>query len=178
VQSALSDFAVRCHHQIILQKEVASLKITPDMISRGYAFAAEFHRTQLDKAGEPYIRHPIRVAFEVAHMGPEYELVGLFHDLVEDTACTLDDIRKTWGATVADGVAAITLHKDEDYFAEYLPRVMQNPHASAAKKADANDNLKRLHQILDADKRARMEAKYRKVLDLLSGCQWPPQYPG
>ncbi|GBF27060.1 GTP pyrophosphokinase [bacterium MnTg02] len=145
------------------------MQITPELIARGYAFAADFHRTQLDKAGEPYIRHPIRVAFEVAHMGPEYELVGLFHDLVEDTACTLDDIRKIWGATIADGVAAITHHEDEDYFAEYLPRVMQNLHARTAKKADANDNLKRLHQISDADKRATMEAKYRKVLGLLSG---------
>jgi len=145
------------------------LHITPELIARGYAFAADFHRTQLDKAGEPYIRHPIRVTFEVAHMGPEYELVGLFHDLVEDTACTLDDIRKIWGATIADGVAAITHHGDEDYFAEYLPRVMQNLHARTAKKADANDNLKRLHQISDTDKRATMEAKYRKVLDLLSG---------
>ena len=145
------------------------MKITPELTARGYAFAADFHRTQLDKAGEPYIRHPIRVAFEVAHMGPEYELVGLFHDLVEDTACTLDDIRKIWGATIADGVAAITHHGDEDYFAEYLPRVMQNLHARTAKKADADDNLKRLHQISDTDKRATMEAKYRKVLDLLSG---------
>ena len=154
------------------------MTITPELIARGYAFAAEFHRTQLDKAGEPYIRHPIRVAFEVAHMGPEYELVGLFHDLVEDTACTLDDIRETWGAAVANGVAAITHHQGEDYFSEYLPRVMQNPHARAAKYADASDNLKRLHQISDADRRAKMEAKYRKVLDLLSERQWPPQYPG
>ena len=144
------------------------MNITPELISRGYAFAAEFHRTQLDKAGEPYIRHPIRVAFAVAHMGPEYELVGLFHDLVEDTPCTLDDIRKTWGVTIANGVAAITHHDDEDYFGEYLPRVMQNLHARSAKKADATDNLKRLHQISDADKRATLEAKYRKVLDLLS----------
>ena len=59
-------------------------------------------------------------------MGPEYELVGLFHDLVEDTPCTLDDIRETWGATIADGVAAMTHREDEDYFGEYLPRVMQN----------------------------------------------------
>ena len=107
------------------------LKITPELIARGYAFAADFHRTQLNKAGEPYIRHPIRVAFEVAHLGPEYELVGLFHDLVEDTDCTLDDIHKTWGGTVADGVAAITHHENEDYFGEYLPRMMRNPHALA-----------------------------------------------
>jgi len=145
-----------------------NLKITPEMISRGYAFASGHHRTQLDKAGGPYIRHPIRVAFEIAHMGPEYELVGLFHDLVEDTACSLDDISKMWGATVAAGVAAITLLDNEDYFEEYLPRVMQNPHARAAKEADAHDNLGRLHQISDTNKRATMEDKYRKVLDLLS----------
>lgn len=146
-----------------------NLNITPEMISRGYAFASDHHRNQLDKAGGPYIRHPIRVAFGIAHMGPEYELVGLFHDLVEDTACSLDDIRKMWGKTVADGVAAITLHENEDYFEEYLPRVMQNPHARAAKEADARDNLGRLNQISDANKRATMEGKYRKVLDLLSG---------
>ena len=144
------------------------MNITAELISHGYAFAAEFHRHQVDKAGEPYIRHPIRVAFQVAHLGPEYELVGLFHDLVEDTPCTLEEIRTTWGETVADGVAAITHDEDEDYFGDYLPRIMENPHARAAKHADASDNLNRLHQISDDAKRSKMESKYRKVLDLLS----------
>lgn len=145
------------------------MNLSPELISRGYAFATRHHVQQVDKAGEPYIRHPIRVAFAVAHMGPEYELVGLFHDLVEDTACTLEDIRETWGPVVADGVAAITHGDGEDYFETYLPRVMQNAHARAAKEADARDNIGRLHQISDTEKRAWLEAKYKKVLALLEG---------
>lgn len=145
------------------------MKFTPELISLGYAFAARHHLKQIDKAGEPYIRHPIRVALAVAHLGPEYELVGLFHDLLEDTECTLDEIRETWGAAVADGVAAMTHCDGEDYFGDYLPRVKRNAHARAAKAADARDNFNRLDQITDTETRTWLHAKYQKVLESLEG---------
>lgn len=140
-------------------------------ISEAYAFAAMKHRHQTDKVGGPYVRHVIRVAFAVKDLGPEYELVGLFHDIVEDTDCTLDEIRAQWGDAVAAGVDAMTHRDGEDYFEDYLPRVMANDHARAVKTADATDNLGRNAQIPDPQRREALKRKYEKVLGILADAQ-------
>lgn len=88
--------------------------LTPDLLCRGYCFAFEGHINHIDKGGVPYVFHIARVAAAVRHLGPEYELVGLFHDLVEDTATTLEEIREEFGDIIADGVDAMTIRKDGD----------------------------------------------------------------
>ncbi len=138
-----------------------------EKITDAYGFAAGHHRSQTDKSGQPYVRHCIRVAFAVKDLGPEYELVGLFHDIVEDTDCTLDQVRAGWGDVVAAGVEAMTVREGEDYLGQYIPRVLSNDHARAVKLADARDNLGRNDEIPDPEKRAQLREKYNRVILLL-----------
>ena len=78
---------------------------------RAYRFAAEFHRTQRRRSGEPYINHPVEVALILAkdlHMDADTVCAALLHDTVEDTPATLDDLTERFGATVAELVDGVT----------------------------------------------------------------------
>ena len=72
---------------------------------------AEFHhRDQFRKSGEPVIIHPFRVALLVAEAGMDVEavIIALLHDVIEDTEVTKDEIRKKYGAWLADVVDGLT----------------------------------------------------------------------
>lgn len=84
------------------------------ILEKAYAFADKAHTNQMRKSGEPYITHPLSVAGILADLKLDLDtiLTGLLHDTVEDTAVTLDDIRREFGDTVAslvDGVTKIGL---------------------------------------------------------------------
>ena len=84
-----------------------------DMITPAYEYADKAHERQMRQSGEPYITHPIAVARILVELGMDTETIcaGLLHDVVEDTASTLDEIKKMFGADVAlmvDGVTKLT----------------------------------------------------------------------
>lgn len=84
-----------------------------DMITQAYQYADKAHEGQMRQSGEPYITHPIAVARILVELGMDTETIcaGLLHDVVEDTASTLDEIKKLFGADVAlmvDGVTKLT----------------------------------------------------------------------
>lgn len=84
-----------------------------DMITQAYEYADKAHEGQMRQSGEPYITHPIVVARILVELGMDTETIcaGLLHDVVEDTASTLDEIKKMFGADVAlmvDGVTKLT----------------------------------------------------------------------
>ena len=84
-----------------------------DMITQAYEYADKAHERQMRQSGEPYITHPIAVARILVELGMDTETIcaGLLHDVVEDTASTLDEIKKMFGADVAlmvDGVTKLT----------------------------------------------------------------------
>ena len=84
-----------------------------DMITQAYEYADKAHEGQMRQSGEPYITHPISVAHILVELGMDTETIcaGLLHDVVEDTASTLDEIKKLFGADVAlmvDGVTKLT----------------------------------------------------------------------
>ena len=84
-----------------------------ELIQRAYRVAEESHREQKRHSGEPYINHCLAVASILADLRvpPEVIAAGLLHDTVEDTAVTLNDIRRDFGDTIAilvDGVTKLT----------------------------------------------------------------------
>src|SRR5215510_7690523 len=84
-----------------------------ELIQRVYRVAEEAHREQKRHSGEPYINHCLAVASILADLRvpPEVVAAGLLHDTVEDTAITLNDIRREFGDTIAvlvDGVTKLT----------------------------------------------------------------------
>ena len=81
-------------------------------ILEAYEFGATFHKGQTRKTGEPYITHPIAVAQELSEMHLDSEAIcaAILHDVVEDTAATLEEIENQFGEEVAlivDGVSKL-----------------------------------------------------------------------
>ena len=80
------------------------------LIKKAYEVAKEKHAGSFRKSGEPYILHPIEVAYILASLqaGPATICAGFLHDVVEDTDTTIDDIRSMFGDDVAFLVDSLT----------------------------------------------------------------------
>lgn len=80
------------------------------VIKRAYDLAVKMHNGQLRKSGEPYIIHPLNVACILTelHVGPATIAAGLLHDVVEDTACTNEDLVREFGEDIASLVDGVT----------------------------------------------------------------------
>lgn len=81
-----------------------------DLLRRAYVFSAMAHRGQLRRSGEPYLIHPLAVAFILADLGLDEQTVatGLLHDSVEDSHVTLEQISEGFGREVAALVDGVT----------------------------------------------------------------------
>ena len=81
-----------------------------EQILRAYEFGASAHEGQTRKSGEPYITHPVAVAQELAdmHLDAQAITAAILHDVVEDTAASLDDIEENFGHEVAQLVDAVS----------------------------------------------------------------------
>ncbi|MDO4805632.1 MAG: bifunctional (p)ppGpp synthetase/guanosine-3',5'-bis(diphosphate) 3'-pyrophosphohydrolase [Coriobacteriales bacterium] len=80
-------------------------------VDDAYWFAAEFHKDQRRRSGEPYINHPVEVALILAkdlHMDADTICAAILHDTVEDTTATLEDLSQRFGDTVAELVDGVT----------------------------------------------------------------------
>ena len=119
----------------------------------------------MDKAGKPYILHPLQVAYN--QRTEEGFIVGMLHDVVEDSHYTLYDLVKSgFSERVIEAVALLTHKKDVDYF-DYVRQIKGNELARNVKLADLahNSDLSRLPEITEKD-RARVE-KYKKAMEIL-----------
>lgn len=88
-----------------------------DMVYVAYHFAKSLHEGQKRKSGEPYIIHPVEVAYIAAQLSLDsFTIVAcLLHDVVEDTACTYEDVELMFGTTVAELVDGVTKLKQIKY---------------------------------------------------------------
>jgi GTP pyrophosphokinase len=84
--------------------------INVGLIERAHGVAATAHEGQLRASGEPYITHPVDVAFYLAELQMDAETIAaaLLHDVPEDTDFTLADIEKRFGREVARLVDGVT----------------------------------------------------------------------
>ncbi len=133
----------------------------------GYALilAKTHHSEQVDKAGQPYIDHVLRVS--LAQTDTTSTIVALLHDIVEDTSLGLDKIRLRFGDTVANAVDAITKREDET-LDQYLERVRGNQVARTVKMADVLDNSDPMRlSVLPEEVQTRLQAKYEKTFAAL-----------
>lgn len=134
-------------------------------LERAIAIAAQAHSGQVDKAGVPYILHPLRVLLRQQTL--DAQIVAALHDVVEDSPWTLDQLRaEGFPPEIIAAVDAITRRPDEEYEA-FVLRAGRNPLARPVKLADLDDNLDqtRIAQPTTKDK-ARLE-KYRNAKRLL-----------
>lgn len=113
--------------------------------------AVEKHKNQTDKAGNPYILHPLHVMENVN--SKEGKIVAILHDIIEDTDITEDYLLKIGlSKRIVDAVIALTRSEDIDY-QEYIKNLGSNPLAKEVKLADLEHNmdLKRLPTLEEKD---------------------------
>jgi len=81
-----------------------------DVVERAYVFSARAHEGQLRLSGEPYLSHPLEVAYILADMNldPESVAAGLLHDVIEDTKSTPEEIQRIFGPQVLHIVLGVT----------------------------------------------------------------------
>lgn len=123
------------------------------------------HHGQVDKAGIPYVFHPIHLAEQ---MHDEYSTcAALLHDVVEDTDVTLEELAAIFPKEVVDAVALLTHPKSVPYM-EYVEKLKDNPIARAVKLADMTHNSDRT-RLADDDPAAawRWENKYKAAFEIL-----------
>ena len=127
-----------------------------DIVRKAQQFAAKAHEGQKRKyTEEPYVYHPMRVAFWVATAlgDPEVTAAALLHDVVEDTAVTLDDIETQFGSRVAGLVEEVTDVSNQSDGNRRVRKAIDRDHLTQAspegqsiKLADLIDNAESISQ--------------------------------
>jgi len=134
-------------------------------IEDAIVLAAQSHRGQVDKAGAPYILHPLRVMLRLK--GEADRIAAVLHDVIEDTRITEEFLREQgYREEVLRALDALTRREGESY-ADFIERVAGNPLARRVKLADLADNLdaSRLPKIAPKDREglARHQAAEERV---------------
>ena len=134
-------------------------------LDKAIQIAVSAHAGQVDKAGQPYILHPLRVMFSVET--PHERLAAVLHDVVEDTEVTIDDLADEGFPTeVLDAIQALTKLKGESRL-DAAMRAVRNPIARKVKLADLADNMdmSRIpHPTASDHARLREYENVRKIL--------------
>ncbi|WP_431954453.1 HD domain-containing protein [Actinacidiphila sp. bgisy167] len=134
------------------------------------ALARQAHEGQTDRIGVPYIEHVRAVAAGLAAFGPDLQMAGLLHDVIEDTSWTAGRLR---AAGVPDRVVALVEQVTNQpglSYEEKLRRIAGCRDAALVKIAD-NAHNSRPDRVarLDEAERLRLAAKYRRAREIL----WP-----
>jgi (p)ppGpp synthase/HD superfamily hydrolase len=105
-------------------------------------FARKKHKGQKRIGGKDYITHPIAVWEIIKKQGynEDYQITALFHDLLEDTDATENEILEYGNQNILTAVKLLTKQKDYD-MKEYIDGIKNNPIAFAVKSADRLHNL-------------------------------------
>jgi len=134
-------------------------------LEKAIEIAVKAHSGQVDKGGQPYILHPLRVMMKMNN--DRDRIVAVLHDVLEDTDVTMASLSDLgFSADILGPLAILTRCPGEDYM-KYIAWVAQNITAKRVKLADLDDNmdLGRLHIVEDKDW-ARWQ-KYRKAKEYL-----------
>ena len=97
-------------YDVITKKREVTKKVDTKLIMKAYNFANEKHKDQKRSSGEPYIIHPINVAYILAEMGMDDKTIcsALLHDIVEDTDVEQKDLEELFGTEISEMVAGVT----------------------------------------------------------------------
>ena len=128
--------------------------------------AWEAHAGQRDRVGVDYIEHPLEVMRRVTT--PEEKTVAVLHDVVEDTAVTLAQLRGLlFSPEIVEAVDALTKREGEP-LAKSMARVLTSSLALVVKRADISHNVDPARQAkLATEDRERLTAKYEESARLL-----------
>src|SRR6058998_361509 len=132
-----------------------------ELLDKAYIFSAREHRGQIRSSGEPYLVHPINVAYILAEMRLDETsiAVGLLHDVLEDTLTTKETLQEMFGHDVADLVDGVTkisrynfVSKEEqqaETFRKMLLAMVSDLRVVLVKLADRLHNMRTLQYLPD-----------------------------
>lgn len=130
-------------------------------IEDAIALANEAHRGQVDRAGAPYILHPLRVMCSVN--SDTERIIAVLHDVVEDTDTTLDDLREQgYSDDIVEAIDHLSRRDDETYEA-FIERIKPNELARRVKLADLQDNMDIRRNMLLREKDLERLQRYQKA---------------
>ena len=136
-------------------------------LERAIAIAAKAHEGQVDKAGAPYILHPLRVLLRVATI--DERIAAVLHDVVEDTDITIEHLRtEGFSETVLEAIESLTKRAGESYEA-FVGRAATNTIGRKVKLADLAENSDLSRISVPTAKDHERVAKYRRAIEQIKG---------
>jgi guanosine-3',5'-bis(diphosphate) 3'-pyrophosphohydrolase len=130
-----------------------------ELVRRAYVFSAQHHKGQVRRSGEPYLNHPLEVAYILADMAQDATsvAVGLLHDVLEDTLATGEELEHYFGSEVArivEGVTKISKipftsqeEKQAENFRKMLIAMVDDIRVILVKMADRLHNVRTLGHL-------------------------------
>ena len=141
------------------------MKDSETLLALAIAIANQAHAGQLDKAGKPYISHPLTVMAQMDTL--ESKIVAVLHDAIEDSDLKIEDlVEQGFPEFITDAIAAITKLEGEPYEG-YILRVKSNAIARKVKIADVTHNMDISRIANPTEKDFQRLEKYQKVLQEL-----------
>lgn len=137
-----------------------------ELQEKAMQIAIKVHRGQLDKGGNDYINHPIRVSENCSL--DEEKVVALLHDTIENGDITADYLlMQGFPRGIVDAILSVSRNKDESYF-DFILRCKDNPIGRRVKIADLKDNMDitRLKELTEND--IERLKKYHKAYKMLN----------
>ncbi len=153
---------------------------TCDAVAKAAQFAIRYHGDQRRPTGAPYQEHLLE-ALEVLVRGagvtdPDVLSAAVLHDVVEDTPCTIADLRREFGDRVADMVGWVTIPESDDPTAAkeaYLAGLRNAPDdAILVKLADRASNVQTLRNLSPAKQREYYAQTMRYIVPLAATRSW------
>lgn len=135
------------------------------LLEKAIRIAVNAHAGQMDKAGFPYILHPLRVMMAVKTI--RQKIIAVLHDLFEDTTMTPETLlNQGFPHDIIDDIIILTKSKGDDYEA-YLNNIKVVEDSRTVKLADMKDNsnILRYHDL--EEKHLKMVRKYHKGIKIL-----------
>ena len=122
-----------------------------NLLEKTLVIATKAHEGQKDKAGSPYILHPIRVSNRC--LTDKEKIVALLHDVIEDTNVSASDLLASgFPRNIVEAVLSVTRNEGESY-EDFVIRAKQNPIGRQVKIHDLEDNMDitRFNQLTEKD---------------------------
>lgn len=141
------------------------------LIDHCIIFATYKHSGQLDKAGLPYIFHPLRVMLDESLTTETQKCIAVCHDLLEDTATTTEELKEIGLPETTITVIVALTHLKNEPNTTYWQRILDEPSGDAklVKIADIKDNTSESRMnCLPEEVQARLKEKYYKALQYLN----------
>jgi len=157
-----------------LSSDAMSERLDVELLARAYRFSERAHAGQTRRNGDPYVTHCVEVAKILAELQLDSVTVasGLIHDVVEDTAATIEDVEREFGREVAqivDGLTKIghlpmtsSQERQVENYRKLLLSIAKDARVILIKLADRTHNMRTL-EFMPEDKRRRIAQETRDL---------------